>query len=157
MPTWHFDDRPNRFPWPPVLLLLAIIIGFVLHHIWPLGVAQMLLLQIAGSLLIGCALALDVWASLTFRRAQTTILPHRGSKALVSTGPFAYSRNPIYLGNAVILGGIGLLAGSLWHIVLIAPLVIAISQLAILREEKHLAARFPEEWRAYSSKVRRWI
>lgn len=152
-----YEDRPNRFPWPPVLLVLAIITGFVLRQIVPLNVAVTPLLQTLGALLIGCALALDVWASLTFHRARTTILPHRGTQALVSTGPFAYSRNPIYLGNLMIVGGIGLLAGSLWHIVLILPLGLAIRHLAILREEQHLAARFPDAWAEYAQRVRRWV
>lgn len=157
MPNWNIHDRPNRFPWPPVLLVIAISIGFVLRYLLPLPIANTPLLKAFAVLLIGSALALDVWASLTFRRAQTTILPHRGTQALVKDGPFAYSRNPIYLGNLMILCGIGLLAGSLWHIALVVPLALAIQHLAIMREEMHLVARFPQEWASYSDKVRRWI
>lgn len=157
MPDWNIHDRPNRFPWPPVLLVVAISLGFVLRHFLPMTIATTPLLQAFGALLIGSALALDVWASLTFRHAQTTILPHRGTQALVDAGPFAYSRNPIYIGNLMILCGIGLLAGSLWHVALVAPLALAIQHLAIAREEMHLATRFPEEWATYTGKVRRWI
>lgn len=157
MTDWNIKDRPNRFPWPPVLLGMAIVCGFVLRYFMPLTFANTPLVQTVGVLFIASALALDVWASLTFRRAQTTILPHRGSEALVTGGPFVFSRNPIYLGNLMILGGLGLLAGSAWHIVLVAPLALAIKQLAIAREEKHLEAKFPDQWTNYSSKVRRWI
>lgn len=157
MPNWDFKDRPNRLPWPPVLLGIAIICGFVLRYLAPLTFANTPLVQSVGVLLIGGALALDVWASLTFRKARTTILPHRGTEALVTVGPFKVSRNPIYLGNLMILCGLGLLAGSLWHTALVAPLALAIKQLAIAREELHLATKFPEEWAAYASKVRRWI
>jgi protein-S-isoprenylcysteine O-methyltransferase Ste14 len=100
---------------------------------------------------------LDAWASFTFTRAKTTILPHRGSQALVTHGPFAYSRNPIYVGNLMILVGVGLLAGSLWHVVLAPALAFAIGHFAIRREEAHLAARFPHEWAEYTARVRRWI
>lgn len=157
MKNWDIKDRPNLFPWPPVLLGLAILGGFSLGQLVPIAVATTPISQAVGLILIACAVGLDVWASLTFRRAKTTILPHRGSEHLVKTGPFAYSRNPIYVGNLLILGGIGLLLGSIWHVALVAPLGIAIGRLAIFREEEHLAANFPQEWAAYSSAVRRWV
>ncbi len=157
MTNWNIKDRPNLFPWPPVLLGIAILGGFSLNQLMPIAVASSPLNQFIGLALIAGALALDVWASLTFRRAKTTILPHRGSDALVTGGPFQYSRNPIYLGNLLILGGIGLLLGSVWHIALVAPLGYAIMRFAITREEAHLEAKFPREWADYTSRVRRWI
>lgn len=157
MTNWDIKDRPNLFPWPPVLLGIAILGGFSLSQLIPVAVASTPVSQFIGLGVIASALALDVWASLTFRRAKTTILPHRGSEALVTGGPFNYSRNPIYLGNLLILGGVGLLLGSIWHIALVAPLGYAITRFAIVREEAHLKAKFPHEWAAYTSKVRRWI
>lgn len=157
MTNWDIVDRPNRFPWPPILLGTAILIGFALRQALPLNFANPLSVQIIGALFIAGALALDIWSSLTFRKARTTILPHRGSQALVTSGPFTFSRNPIYLGNLMILFGLGLLAGSLWHLILIPALGLAISRLAITREEQHLKARFPVEWAQYAGKVRRWI
>ncbi|MBV6657377.1 MAG: isoprenylcysteine carboxylmethyltransferase family protein [Devosiaceae bacterium] len=157
MTQWDISDRPNLFPWPPVLLGIAVLVGLSLRELYPVPIASSTVSQGLGVVMIAGALALDVWASLTFRKAKTTILPHRGSDALVTGGPFAFSRNPIYLGNLLILGGLGLLLGSVWHIALIAPLGIAINRLAIAREEAHLSARFPDAWQAYSSKVRRWV
>jgi protein-S-isoprenylcysteine O-methyltransferase Ste14 len=157
MSDWNIEERPNRFPWPPVLLVLFIALGFVLRAALPFDVARTPFGQFAGFVLIALALALDAWASFTFTRAKTTILPHRGSQALVTHGPFAYSRNPIYVGNLMILAGVGLLAGSLWHIVLAPALAFAIGYFAIRREEAHLAARFPREWTEYTARVRRWI
>lgn len=157
MTNWDIKDRPNLFPWPPVLLGIAIMGGLTLRELLPVEVASSVLSQFLGLAMIAGALALDVWASLTFRKAKTTILPHRGTDALVTAGPFEYSRNPIYLGNLLILGGIGLLLGSIWHIALVAPLGIAINRLAIAREEAHLAAKFPQAWQEYASRVRRWI
>ncbi|MEM6383615.1 MAG: isoprenylcysteine carboxylmethyltransferase family protein [Pseudomonadota bacterium] len=157
MTPWDIKDRPNLFPWPPVLLGIAILGGFALGQLAPIAVASSPTSQAIGFVMIACALGLDVWASLTFRKARTTILPHRGTDTIVTAGPFAYSRNPIYLGNLLILGGIGLLVGSVWHIALVAPLGIAINRLAIAREEAHLAAKFPEQWNAYAQRVRRWV
>lgn len=157
MAAWNIKERPNHFPWPPVLLVGMIVTGFVLQALVPLGFGRTALGQGAGVALVALALGLDVWASLTFRKARTTILPHRGTQALVSTGPFAFSRNPIYLGNLMILAGVGLLGGSLWHLVLVPVLALTILQLAIVREEAHLAANFAQVWFDYSAKVRRWV
>lgn len=157
MTNWDFKDRPNLVPWPPVLLALAILSGFALDQLISLDVSRTPLSRFIGVMLISGALALDVWSSLTFRKAQTTILPHRGSEALATGGPFAYSRNPIYLGNLLILFGVGLFFGSVWHIALVLPLAVAITRLAISREEKHLETKFPRQWADYTSKVRRWI
>lgn len=157
MSHWDIKERPNLLPWPPMLLAMAILCGFILDQLLPIAIPGTSTNLVAGALVIGFALILDVWASLTFRKAQTTILPHQGSEALATGGPFRYSRNPIYLGNLLILVGVDLIFNSLWHFALVIPLALAIYQLAIRREEAHLAAKFPEDWASYSSKVRRWI
>lgn len=157
MSTWNIKERPNRFPWPPMLLVGAILLGFVLRGVLPFGFERTLVSQAIGALFVMAALATDVWASLTFRRAQTTIMPHQGTQALVTSGPFQYSRNPIYVGNLMILAGVGLLAGSLWHILLVPVLAFAVQRFAIMREEAHLAANFGQAWESYTSKVRRWV
>lgn len=157
MQRWDIENRPNLIPWPPMLLLGAILLGFGLDALIPISLGSGSIMRALGVLLVVCALSLDIWASLTFRRAQTTILPHQASAALVTDGPFAYSRNPIYLGNLLILFGVGLFFSSTWHIVLILPLALAIFHLAIRREEAHLASRFSEAWTDYSKTVRRWL
>ena len=157
MTNWDIKDRPNLFPWPPVLLGLSILAGWALGELVPIEVASSAFAQFTGLGFIAVALAIDVWASLTFRKARSTALPHRGTDALVTEGPFQYSRNPIYLGNLLILGGIGLLLASIWHIALVAPLGLVLTRVAIAREEAHLYAKFPQQWAQYSSQVRRWI
>jgi protein-S-isoprenylcysteine O-methyltransferase Ste14 len=157
MADWDIKDRPNRFPWPPVLLVLFIGLGFVLRAFLPFGLERTPVSQLVGFVFIACALGLDAWASITFSKAKTTILPHRGTETLVTDGPFQYSRNPIYVGNLMILAGVGLLAGSVWHVALVPLLALAIAHMAIRREEAHLEAKFPTQWAAYSSRVRRWL
>jgi protein-S-isoprenylcysteine O-methyltransferase Ste14 len=75
----------------------------------------------------------------------------------VSGGPFSFSRNPIYLANTMLTFGIGLIAGSVWFILLGLVAAFATQKLAIEREEKHLDARFGKKYRDYRKKVRRWI
>lgn len=157
MPDWSLSDRPNRVPWPPILLASAVGGGLLLHAVAPLSLPASPLMRGAGLALVVAALAVDVWAAMVFRRARTTILPHRGTEALVTDGPFALSRNPIYAGNVALVAGVGLGAGSWWPIILAPLMAVAVDRLAIRREEAHLAARFGPAWQAYAGRVRRWL
>jgi protein-S-isoprenylcysteine O-methyltransferase Ste14 len=90
-------------------------------------------------------------------RRRANILPHRAATALVTDGPFAWSRNPIYLGNTLLLSGCGLAFGNAWLLVGAAVAAIAVTVLAIRREEAHLASRFGDAWMAYAARTRRWF
>lgn len=153
-------DRPSRIPWPPLIYLSALALGLVLHALYPLpwfGRPFGDILLAIGVLAIGAGLLLDLLAFRAMSRGKTTILPHRGSAHLVTGGPFALTRNPIYLGNTLVLIGIGLVFGIAW-LLLAAPLAaLATQKLAIEPEERHLGARFGKAFRDYRKRVRRWI
>jgi protein-S-isoprenylcysteine O-methyltransferase Ste14 len=154
------EDRPNRIPWPPLIYLSAAILGLIAEVNYPLpwvtgGLATTL--QILGAIFGIGALAIDVIAAKTFAHHQTTILPNRAATTLITSGPYAWSRNPIYLGNTLLVLGAGLYFGKLW-LVILAPVAAIITQkLAIEKEEKHLEARFGHAWIDYKFKVRRWL
>lgn len=155
-------DRPNSFPWPPVLYGVAILCAIALQQVVPLshrleGAWIERTLRLVGCFLLLVGAVFDISAMVTMARARANILPHRAATALVESGPFAISRNPIYLGNTVMMVGAGLAFGNLWLIVtgLVAALVVL--KLAIEREERHLEALFGPAWLAYRSRVRRWI
>jgi protein-S-isoprenylcysteine O-methyltransferase Ste14 len=97
------------------------------------------------------------WAFIAFARAKANIRPDRAATHLIDSGPFAISRNPIYLSEAMLLVGLGLWQGSLWHVIALTLFLPAVSHLAVRREEAHMEARFGEEWRAYAGRVRRWL
>ena len=100
-------QAPNRWPWPPLITGGAVLVALITARLWtppalfPGAFA-------AGGLLVGLALGLDLWAMLEMRRRRANILPHRAATALVTTGPFAWSRNPIYLANGLLLLTCGL-------------------------------------------------
>ncbi len=154
------NDRPNRLPWPPMIYLAAVAIGLVVDVNFPLPWVTgpfTTVLQVMGAVVGLGALILDVVTVKTFRDHQTTILPHKGATNLITSGPFAWSRNPIYLGNTLLVLGVGLYFGKLW-LVILAPIAAFITQkLAIEREEQHLQAKFGVAWMEYASKVRRWF
>jgi protein-S-isoprenylcysteine O-methyltransferase Ste14 len=151
---------PSRFPWPPVIYVVAVAVAIILQWQWPLpwiGSPLSDLLFAIGWLMAAGAVAIDIVAMRTLLRAKTTPLPHRAAEHLVTGGPFAISRNPIYLGNTTLMVAIGLIASSLWFIGLAVVAALLTTQLAIKPEERHLFERFGKRYRDYQKKVRRWI
>ena len=87
----------------------------------------------------------------------TTILPHKGADRLVTEGAFRFRRNPIYMGEVLILLGLAQLTHNIWFAIMAPVFAIAILLLAILPEERHLEARFGEEYLDYKARTRRWF
>ncbi|KPF71645.1 hypothetical protein IP69_05630 [Bosea sp. AAP35] len=155
-------DRPNSFPWPPVLYGVAILIAMALQQVVPLsypvdGSGLGGALHLAGWAFFLVGAGFDIFAMVTMARARANILPHRAATALVESGPFAISRNPIYFGNTTMMVGAGLAFGNLWLIVTGLIAAVLVLKLAIEREERHLEALFGPAWIAYRARVRRWI
>ena len=154
------SERPNTIPWPPILYGCAILGGWLLGRHYPLPFLPGLLGEMAfmlGLILIVAAIFIDVRTFLELRKHKTTILPTKGAAHLVTSGPFSFSRNPIYLSNTGLTIGIGLASSNIWLFGTAIAAAFATHNLAILREEKHLTARFGNEWRKYAKRVRRWI
>lgn len=101
--------------------------------------------------------ALMLWAALTLRRHHTTLHPFATASALVVSGPFRLSRNPIYLGFALMLAGLAVSLGSSAPWAVMAAWVFAMERLFILPEEAMLAATFGDDFAVYAAKVRRWL
>jgi protein-S-isoprenylcysteine O-methyltransferase Ste14 len=154
------QTRPNRLPWPPIIYLVAIAISIALGLLYPLPWISAPLSDIlfaAGWLLVAAMVALDFSAMRTMARAKTTIMPNKASEHLVTTGAFSFTRNPIYLGNTLLMIGVGLITGIAWFLPLAIVAAFATQKLAIEREERHLEARFGKRYRDYAKRVRRWI
>lgn len=153
-------DRPNRMPWPPILLVMAIALGIGLQWLVPLpwiyGMAALEATALGIAMIIA-AFAIDIWAALVLRNHKTTIMPHRPSTQLVMGGPFRFSRNPIYVGNLMVVAGLGLVLSNLWLVIVTPVFGFALHKLAIMGEERHLEALFVDQWRDYKTRVRRWI
>jgi protein-S-isoprenylcysteine O-methyltransferase Ste14 len=103
------------------------------------------------------AVALFVYAVRTFKAAGTPVPGNLPTTTIVSTGPYRFSRNPIYLAFSLFQLGIALWMNSLWLVVTLVAGVAVMSLVVIPREERYLEARFPSDYSAYRSSVRRWF
>ena len=94
---------------------------------------------------------------LRFRKARTHIEPWKPSTALVTSGLFSFSRNPIYLAFCIITVGVGLLVNSLWVVISALPVAVLIQELVIRKEAAYLENQFGDEYLEYKNRVRRWF
>ena len=142
---------------PPLVYLAAIVIGSGLGFVWPLAFLPRGFAIPAGGALVVIAMALFFYSTATFRAAGTPVPGNRPTTAIVRTGPYRYSRNPIYAAFTLLQLGFAAWTNDLW---LIATLVVAIALMSIVvipREEKYLERKFGREYLDYKANVRRWI
>ncbi len=158
-PNTNPADRPSRIPWPPILLLVCVLAALILQWQVPLPWPGLddTPARIAGWGLCLAGLALVIWAILTLRQHATTIMPHESANVLVTTGPYAFRRNPIYLGDVLIFIGISVLTTNLWFAIMAVVFIPLVTWLAILPEERHLERRFGNEWHAYKDRTRQLL
>lgn len=144
---------------PPLVAALCGYLMWLLAERLPFGRFAFAGQRPLAALLALAALALMAAAAYTLWRARTTVNPLRPERAaqLVSGGPFAFSRNPIYLGDALLLGAWALALGNAANLALLALFVWFIGRLQIAAEERALQHRFGDEYRAYCARVRRWL
>jgi protein-S-isoprenylcysteine O-methyltransferase Ste14 len=138
---------------PPAIHVAAIAIGFLLQWAAPIPMFGM---RIPGVLLLAIALGLIVWTAVLMSRAGTTPNPTRPTTALVISGPFRFTRNPMYLAWELIVVGVGLAANAPWMILMAIPAAFLTRRLVIDKEERYLDIKFGAEYRDYKSRVRRW-
>lgn len=141
--------------YPPVWLLAFLGLAWAQDRLLPVGEPGALgrpgtALAIGGAVLMG-------WAAVQFPRAGTTIVPHETPRALIKTGPYRFSRNPIYLADAMVLAGLILRWGAWPSLVLVPLFVIVITRRFVEPEEARLRARFGPAWEDWAGRVRRWI
>jgi len=153
------DTAGIRFH-PPFLHAIGFAVGWIAAALWAWPIASPALRGVRlgmGVALIALGLSIALWAALEMRRAHTGIPVHQPVTALVTSGPFAWSRNPIYLALNCAYLGAAVLLDSWWPILFLAPVLIALQRLVIAREERFLATKFGDAYRSYAGHVRRWL
>ena len=151
--TDHADVKIH----PPILTLLHVTTALLLSWMFPFPVSLSQIFKIAGVVLVLAGLTLAVMAVRQFSVAHTTLDPHGQVRALVTGGPYRFSRNPIYLGFVLILAGFPLFSGTVWGAILVPVLILNLNNLVIQHEEAYLEKKFGEAYAGYRSRVRRWL
>jgi protein-S-isoprenylcysteine O-methyltransferase Ste14 len=153
------DDKRGatvKFP-PPLLFLIWMLAGFITHWFWPMDIATSPALTYIGIAVILVGLVIFVLAARTLKSAKTNVEPWKPTTSIVSTGIFAYSRNPIYLGFCIVAIGVGILLNSFWVLFSFVPAAAMVYFMAIRKEEAYLEKKFAEDYTGYRSRVRRWL
>ena len=142
---------------PPLIYLAGVVVGLVLRTpgwtpFLPRGLGYGL-----GAVLILSAVCISLWGLREMRRAGTAVNPRIPTTALVTTGPFRFSRNPLYVALTLCYLGIAIAAQSLWALALLVVVLPLMQYGVIYREERYLEERFGAEYVRYKERVRRWI
>ena len=161
MPPAQKAHGPGVFIPPPLLFVVGFLLGWLLDR----QVARLRLVPDVdepvvvaiglGVVLLGVILA--AWGMITFARARTAIVPIRPASQLVQSGPYTFSRNPMYTGLTIAYVGAATVMNTVWPLLVLPFVLVSLYRLVVVREERYLTEVFGEEYRAYTQRVRRWL
>ena len=141
---------------PPIVFLCAILVGIALNRPWPLHFVSPSV-RLVGPLVTACAVVLFLLSYREFRRAGTSVQGSKRSTVIVRTGPYRFSRNPIYLAFILFVLGLSVWLNNAWLLVTLVPAVGLIAMVVIPREERFLERNFNDQYSSYKARVRRWL
>jgi protein-S-isoprenylcysteine O-methyltransferase Ste14 len=151
------DDRPGVLVFPPLLFVICLACGVGAHLVCPDRLALPPWIRVLAIALAACTVAFAFWGERTMKAAGTNVRPDRPALVIVSGGPFALVRNPLYLSLIVLYSAIGVALASPAFLVFVAPMGLVLHFGVVRREERYLEAKFGDVYRAYKARVRRWI
>ncbi len=150
-------ETPGVHVPPPFIVAGFLATGIAIDRIFGNGFGDHPWIGGAGLALIVLGGCIAVWAAWQYRKARTSILPHTADTAMIETGPFRWSRNPIYLSMLLVFLGVCLFMDGPIALFFVIPTWVALRYYVIAREEKYLAKRFGAAYVNYKSRVRRWV
>lgn len=151
------EDTAGVIAPPPLIFAVPGVAAVLIGRVLPIRVLPQSIALLLGGVLVIAGVALNVWALPKFRRAGTSVMPYKPTTAIIETGPYAITRNPIYLAMTLLYVGITLLANTVWPLLLLPFVVRVIQRGVIEREERYLERKFGDQYLSYKSRVRRWF
>jgi len=151
------NDSPGVIAFPPLIFAVTIVIGVAAHFIFPVAITPHTPWRILGTVLALTAGTIALSARAQMVKAGTNIRPSLPSTAIVSGGPYRFTRNPMYLALCTLNLSIGLMLCDLIPVLLTLALAAVIHTGVIVREERYLEAKFGEVYSSYRRRVRRWL
>jgi protein-S-isoprenylcysteine O-methyltransferase Ste14 len=134
--TTNTNDIPGVIAPPPLIFLTTMMVGGLLHFLLPLRLIPDVLQLPLGIVLFVASMVLGLSAAQRFIQVGTHLEPIRPSTVLVTSGPYRFTRNPIYLGMALFQAGLGVLIDGVWILLLLIPALVVVHYGVILREER---------------------
>ncbi len=151
------NDNAHAITLPPLIYLSGFLIGAVFHLFFPYPILTAPINLVSGVVLIALSIPLVVFSIRRLSDAGTAIDVRKPTTAIVSSGAYAFSRNPIYLAMTFLYAGVALLLNALFVLATLLPVLVVMHFGVIAREEKYLEQKFGEEYVRYKKNVRRWI
>ena len=151
------EDNADVIGRPPAVALAALGTGAVLHLIIPVEIVPGVPTWVLGIPLAAFSLALFLLSIREFSRHGTPVRGTEPVVTIVSSGPYRFSRNPIYLSFVLLQLAIALTANSAWILLMVLPTLLYLSFGVIAREESYLRRKFGDEYVRYTASVRRWF
>jgi protein-S-isoprenylcysteine O-methyltransferase Ste14 len=143
---------------PPVFYLAALAIGIALEYLlWPIPIFGAPSKYVIAFILIIASVLIMPFVLMRFRRAATPFDVRKAASSLITGGPYRFSRNPTYVSLTLLYLGIGILINNSWVLILVIPVFLVMDMWVIRREERHLEAKFGEQYLLYKGIVRRWL
>jgi protein-S-isoprenylcysteine O-methyltransferase Ste14 len=143
---------------PPLAWAIAVIAGLALNWLLPLPfLPAELRAAWLGAVVFVLALALFAWSIVTITSAGSSVPTNRPTTTVVESGPYQFTRNPIYLSMALSLIGLAMVFDNLWLLLMLAAFALVIRYGVVAREEAYLERKFGDVYRDYRSRVRRWL
>jgi protein-S-isoprenylcysteine O-methyltransferase Ste14 len=152
------EDTAQVIIRPPFAWGLAVIAGLALNWLVPLPfLPAELPAGWLGAMVFVLALALFAWAIVTLTKAGSNVPTSQPTTTVAETGPYRFTRNPIYLGMFLGLIGLAIAFNSLWLLLTLVPFALVIRYGVVAREEAYLDRKFGHIYRRYRARVRRWL
>jgi protein-S-isoprenylcysteine O-methyltransferase Ste14 len=150
-------DAAGGFTSVAVIFLIGLIGGVLANVYFPFLIWPGTVIRAIGFLPLLLGVALFAWARATFRRHMTALMPWTRTTALVTDGPYGFSRNPIYLSFVLMYLGLSFISDSAYVLIMLVVVIVLFDRLQIPREERYLRGLFGAEFDSYAAKVRRWL
>ena len=150
-------DHPGVIAFPPLIWLVNAVISVVVHLLMPVPIMRYGACLVCGIIFIILAPTLALSAFRTMKAAGTNILPSKPALTIVRSGPFRFTRNPMYLSLCLLQVALGFFLNDWITLLFVVPLALIFHYGVILREERYLSAKFGEPYLEYKREVRRWI
>lgn len=150
-------DSPCVIAPPPLIFLCVLVSAFLLNMAYPLHIMSSPLRIILAAICIAYAALSGLLAFTNFKKAGTNVDVRKPATRMVTTGIYAYTRNPMYVALTLLLAGLSFYLNSLWLLILTPVFAVIIQEGVIKREEAYLEMKFGDEYTNYKKRVRRWL